>query len=321
MELLSPTPNINDHLTPPKQFGGGNDKRFTTDTWEKLAVSQCRLEMLRILVKSDIGLNEVEDYNTALNLKLKSKALRDRGPLSNRGVVREAMRQKLQDEVRVREECTRNRDKDRRLIKSIFGQKSIKTKAIIKNLKSDSDIVRVDLRQKYKAKISHLRKKYEKRRVEAVAVKPAKFHGFEKAKVFDKTLFDNIKVEEMTVSKVGNVDISSGESAVLRMHPKFAVRDRIEDEECEFQEELGWAKLRFTLLKEEEECLDSDDDEDDLKMTPEDNPEDDQRLEELQEIIEAKSRQYFDPEEKVFNYGKKRATDLKENSRVTLPGK
>ena len=52
---------------------------------------------------------------------------------------------------------------------------------------------------------------------------------------------------------------------------------------------------------------------------PEDNPEDDQRIEELQEIIEAKSHQYYDPEEKVFNYGKKRATDLKENSRVTLP--
>ena len=32
-------------------------------------------------------------------------------------------------------------------------------------------------------------------------------------------------------------------------------------------------------MKEEEECLDSDDDEDDLKMTPEDNPEDDQNIE------------------------------------------
>ena len=110
MEVQSPTTNQSDHLTPPRQFGGGTDKQFTTDTWDKLAVSQCRLEMLRILVKSDIGLNEVEDYNTALNLKLKSKALRDRGPLSNRGVVREAMRQKLQDEVRVRDECTRDRD-------------------------------------------------------------------------------------------------------------------------------------------------------------------------------------------------------------------
>ena len=62
--------------------------------------------------------------------------------------------------------------------------------------------------------------------------------------------------------------------------------------------------------------------EDDQKMTQEDDMKmtsDDDKLEEMQEIIEAKSRQYYDPEEKVFNYGKKRATDLKENSRVTLP--
>ena len=111
MDLPNPKQLHSDHTTPPKQFGGGPDTQFTTNSWDKLAVSQCRLEMLRILVKSDIGLNEVEDYNTELNLKLRSKALRDRGPLSNRGVVRQAMRQKLQDEVRVRDECTRERDK------------------------------------------------------------------------------------------------------------------------------------------------------------------------------------------------------------------
>jgi hypothetical protein len=101
MEEPSPNNKNTSDNTPPKQFGGGSDPQFTTDSWDKLAVSQCRLEMLRILVKSDIGLNEVEAYNTGLNLKIKSRALRARGPLSNRGVVREAMRGKLRDEVRL----------------------------------------------------------------------------------------------------------------------------------------------------------------------------------------------------------------------------
>ena len=121
-------------------------------------MSQCRKEMLQILVKSDIGLNEVEDYNTELNLKLKSRALRERGPLANRGVVREAMRGKLIDEVRVLDECTRERDKVRRYIKSIYGDKSVTTKAILKGLKLTSDIVRKDLRNKYFDKIEHLKK-------------------------------------------------------------------------------------------------------------------------------------------------------------------
>ena len=176
-----PSPNIehSDYQTPPKQFGGGTDLQFTTDTWDKLAVSQSRLEMLRILVKSDIGLNEVEEYNESLNLKIKSKALRTRGPLSNREVVRVAMRGKVKDEMLVLGECTRERDKVRRRIKSIFGPKSGKTKAIIKKLKSDSDMVRTNLRQKYLDKIAHLKKKFEKRKKEFEAIKPPKVHGFE----------------------------------------------------------------------------------------------------------------------------------------------
>ena len=316
MELPCQNTYISDQNTPPKQFGGGPDTQFTTDSWDKLAVSQCRLEMLRILVKSDIGLNEVEEYNTELNLKLKSKALRDRGPLSNRGVVRQAMRQKLQDEVRLRDECTRDRDKMRRLIKSIYGFKSTTTKAIIKKLKTDSDKVRVELRQKYLSKIAHLKRKFEKRRVEEKANKPAKLHGFEDAKVFSRE-FDSIVIDDITVSKVGKIVLSGEEMSALRIHPKFAVREVIDEEEVEFQEELGWAKLRFKLLKEEEERLDSDV-EDDL-MPTEDDMEEGKKFAEMEEILEAKSRQYYDPEGKIFNYGKKRATDLKENSRVTLP--
>ena len=58
-------------------------------------------------------------------------------------------------------------------------------------------------------------------------------------------------------------------------------------------------------------------DEEELKMTKEDEMKDEDDLK--HEEIEAKSRQFYDPEEKIFNYGKKRATDLRENSRVTLP--
>ena len=278
-------------------------------------MSQCRLEMLRILVKSDIGLNEVEDYNQGLNLKLRSKALRDRGPLANRGVVREAMRQKLQDEVRVCNECTRDRDNDRRKVKSRYGAKSLRSKTIIKNLKSESDIVRTDLRQKYKEKIAHLRQKFAKRKADLMASKPAKYHGYEGAKVFDKIEFDKIETDKIKVSKVGKLDVSEEEESALRLHPKFAILDKIDDEELDFQEELGYAKLRYTLLKEEEEKLDSDD-EDDHKMTEED----DQASKELQEEIEAKSRQYYDPEKKLFNYGRKRATDLKETQELHCQG-
>ena len=49
-----------------------------------------------------------------------------------------------------------------------------------------------------------------------------------------------------------------------------------------------------------------------------DEEEIDESLEEKMEEEEAKSRQVFNPIEKTFDYIKKRATDLKENSRVTF---
>ena len=90
----------------------------------------------------------------------------------------------------------------------------------------------------------------------------------------------------------------------MRLHPKFAVRDKIDDGEMEYQGELGFAKLRIRLLKEEEEKLNTDDEEDDLGI------EDDREEDDLQELVEAKSRQFYDPELKCFDYSKKCATEV-----------
>ena len=262
-------------------------------------------------MKLEIGLNEVEDYNADLNLKLKSQAFKDRGPLANRDVVRVAMRKKLMDEVRVVGECTRARDKTRREIKQKFGEKSNTTKAIFKQLRINASNIRVNLRAKYKCKLAHLKKKFAKK-VE-LAVKPVNLDEYNSAKVFDKKEFDGITPSEIQVSIVGNLVLSEEVKSVLRLHPKFAIREKIEDEELDFQQELGYAKLRYQLNREEEEDLGS---EDEMEEATEEEREQEK---DKQEEEEARSRQFFDPEGKVFNYGKKRATDLKENARVTLP--
>ena len=62
------------------------------------------------------------------------------------------------------------------------------------------------------------------------------------------------------------------------------------------------------LGKELEERLD---DKDTVEMT---EPEQEQA-----ELIEAKTRQTFDPEARTYDDRKRRVTDLKECSRVTLP--
>ena len=61
-----------------------------------------------------------------------------------------------------------------------------------------------------------------------------------------------------------------------------------------------------TLKKESEEMLENEE-----ELTEEE--------EDKIEEIAAKSRQYFDPEIKLFDYRKKRVTDIKRHSRVILP--
>ena len=48
------------------------------------------------------------------------------------------------------------------------------------------------------------------------------------------------------------------------------------------------------------------------------SPEEEEDLENM-ERIDAESRRYYDPINKIFDHGKKRATDVTENSKVTLP--
>ena len=78
---------------------------------------------------------------------------------------------------------------------------------------------------------------------------------------------------------------------------------------------MGYAKVRYQLLREAEDDEGIGDEleegEELIELTAEEK-------EEL-EIQEAKRRQIYDPEGKIFNYNKKRVTDLRENARVTLP--
>ena len=105
-------------VTPPKKLGGGLNPGFVSDTWVELARAKCRTDMFRALTRLDIGVNEVEDYNASLNLKLRSNYFKSKGIHCNRDVVRAAMKGKLRDSVQISSEITRRRDELRRKIKN-----------------------------------------------------------------------------------------------------------------------------------------------------------------------------------------------------------
>ena len=118
--------------------------------------------------------------------------------------------------------------------------------------------------------------------------------------------YDEIKVEKYEVLTIGDLELPDNERRILELHPNFSILGRLEEGGVDFEQEISNAKLRITLGKEYEEML-----EDEEEMTQDEV----RKIEE----ISAQSRQIFDPVEKTFDDRKRRVTDLRECSRVTLP--
>ena len=118
--------------------------------------------------------------------------------------------------------------------------------------------------------------------------------------------FEEIELDKVEVTMIGDVVISEEEKSVLKLQHKFAVLSKLDPVEMETDLELGFGKGRYTPLAE-------------IEGKRKDEEEIDDETREKMEEQEAICRQVFNPLEKTFDFKRKRTTDLKENSRVMLP--
>ena len=115
------------------------------------------------------------------------------------------------------------------------------------------------------------------------------------------SVFDPGKFEEIELEKYDS--LTENEIKVLQLHPKFSIMENISQGGIDFDQETSYSKFRIQLRKEYEERLENEDD-DDTKITAEEK----RNIEE----VSAKTRQTFDPVEKIYDDRKRRGTDLKE---------
>ena len=289
----------------------GQDISLVKDIWIRTATSECRLELVKNLVREGIGFNEVEDYNISLELKLRSEKMVKARENKDKKIVQEIMRIKLEDATNCHREALKDKNSARKEIVKKSGKNTRKSRSIFKKLRHEAAKVRKELKKKYEEKLKHLKDKYGKIRKEQIEKIPEEIEQFKEAKVFSSKYNDESETEvQPTVTVIGDLKVSDEELAVASLHTKFCVLPNLKIEEYWHDLEMGFAKLRYQLARENSEKLDEDVEEK-MKMTEEE--------EAILEEIEAKSRQFFDPEDRVFDYRKKRVTDIKENSRVTLP--
>ena len=188
------------------------------------------------------------------------------------------------------------------------GDDSRKSKKTIRILKNSARNKKQELKTKFKKKVEHLKRKYRQNEEDKLDEVPCGMEGLENCSIFDRDKFERVEVSKIEIQTMGDVDLTEKERKILGLHPKFSVVQKLPKDALDLDIELANAKLRMQLKKEQDEKVD---DEDQIEITAEEQ----ERLDEL----EAECRQIFNPVEKVFDDRKRRVTDLRECSRVTLP--
>ena len=76
--------------------------------------------------------------------------------------------------------------------------------------------------------------------------------------------------------------------------PKFSIEENLPKEGLAMEQEMAYAKARMTINKEAEEKLSEDDEGIGVE-------EEDEEQEEEMELLEAESRQIYDPKRRIFD--------------------
>ena len=158
------------------------------------------------------------------------------------------------------------------------------------------------LQEKYKKKINHLKNKYSKEREidKNDNIVPEDLEDYGELSVYKESEYNKVETEEYEVLVIGNVELSEDEKAILKLHNKFSIFEKLKPGGLDVEQEASIAKLCMETRKHKEY----------QDYTPEEKSE--------YKEIDSKTRMVFDPKEKVFDNRKRRVTDIRECTRITL---
>ena len=91
----------------------GMDLSAMRKTWEELAATEMRLQLMNDLLKVNVGLGDVEEFNLDIKGNLKNLPSERTNEMQNQRLVKAAMSIKMHDEQVTRGKLIRQRNKSR----------------------------------------------------------------------------------------------------------------------------------------------------------------------------------------------------------------
>ena len=289
--------------------------------WLKVIESEQRMSWLKSMIRKRLLVRDISSFLKSQGEKLRSEE--EKIKEEERDLLLGLMNIKLKDEKKHYRRLVRDREDMRKMLKKECESKEKKYITVIRKLRREVAQRKEELKEKYRRKIEHLneiRKKEEMEKREVTEI-PDEIEQFRSCVIFDRERFAGLKKANIDKLTIGKVKIDEDEKAALRLHPNFAVMNYLDEEEQERDVELGLAKLRMEArnIEERKKIGDIEYEGLDGKRIKLDAEIEDREKEKERELSDAKERQIFDPINKVFDFSKRRVTDMKENSKVHLP--
>ena len=162
--------------------------RELRNTAAKMIKSEERGKLLRELIKSGIGVREIEEFvmNEESKLRTKSKSNIKKG----RDIVVELMKIKMRDNVREGNKLRKAKNKLRKKVEDRLGKNSRRCRWVMRSVRTNGEILREKLMKKNVKKFEFLKGKYVKKNnpIDELMSKDKKLYG--NARIFKDSFED-----------------------------------------------------------------------------------------------------------------------------------
>ena len=296
-------------------------------TCKKLVEAEERSKLLKELVKYNVSFGEEENFLRNSQSKFRVLGNKGEGDLrkNHDEIVKASLKIKIKDNKLYGVKMRKRRDWLRRKLEETWGTKSQEYRDLMDQIKKTGRDYRKKLKHKNSSKVKHLVRKFGKKRHEEVL---ESMTDEMREMMGDPDIFDDekdVRGEEMknpvlVEGKDGPIAISEDERELLRLGPKFCLLKNLSEEEFETDVEGCVMKIKWDLMGDNEEPR-KEDIALRILLGERECRQIDEEREEEEEMLDAECRSIFDPRTKTINFGKRRATDLKGNSRVFFPSK
>ena len=279
--------------------------------WSKAAEAEENTKFLSMLRKRGLGTGEMEAVIAGqLRGKKRLENYKRRDELLNI-----LYGEKLDDARAWEKERRKDRNRVRKEIEDKLGVKSRKYRNLMREIKSKVEKLRQNKKEEYEKRIKWLDRKYRKtaeyqKRVDL----PWWLERYKNCKIFSEAcqMAGQAAKGPVIIEEEGKpIPFSDREKAALALGPKFCTFQEEDMEDFMTNVEICFAKYKWDKMGDEDEDIEEDLTDEEIKEK--------ERIDMEAAIIESEARTVFQKDGKNFDYSRKRATDIKQNTRVHLP--